>query len=193
LIFWYILHIPISEHLGRIKKKLCFRTLYFIISILDSGSTLGHLLLLSRGPWTTTRTPRADPKSVGYNNNTRVLWLKLMQFLSFLWFSVLLAIANCTFSGTADEKRDLVAQRIAADELFSRYSPKHAEPWKWVSWLSTRSTRGSPKLWIKSNWVWQINWGLLLKTATFKHSKHEYMDISKNEFVEKSKAIVKIP
>ncbi|XP_016937059.2 uncharacterized protein [Drosophila suzukii] len=31
---------------------------------------------------------------------------------------------------TADEKRDLVAQRIAADELFSRYSPKHAEPWK---------------------------------------------------------------
>ncbi|XP_016998246.2 uncharacterized protein [Drosophila takahashii] len=31
---------------------------------------------------------------------------------------------------SADEKRDLVVQRIAADELFSRYSPKHAEPWK---------------------------------------------------------------
>ncbi|XP_016949539.1 uncharacterized protein LOC108024200 [Drosophila biarmipes] len=31
---------------------------------------------------------------------------------------------------TAEEKRELVAQRIAADELFSRYSPKHAEPWK---------------------------------------------------------------
>ncbi|EDX18377.1 uncharacterized protein LOC6726437 [Drosophila simulans] len=31
---------------------------------------------------------------------------------------------------SAEEKRDLVVQRIAADELFSRYSPKHAEPWK---------------------------------------------------------------
>ncbi|XP_017050349.1 uncharacterized protein LOC108094317 [Drosophila ficusphila] len=31
---------------------------------------------------------------------------------------------------SAEEKRELVAQRIAADELFSRYSPKHAEPWK---------------------------------------------------------------
>ncbi|XP_016976980.1 uncharacterized protein LOC108042969 [Drosophila rhopaloa] len=31
---------------------------------------------------------------------------------------------------SAEEKRELVVQRIAADELFSRYSPKHAEPWK---------------------------------------------------------------
>ncbi|EDV46688.1 uncharacterized protein LOC6550307 [Drosophila erecta] len=31
---------------------------------------------------------------------------------------------------STEEKRDLVVQRIAADELFSRYSPKHAEPWK---------------------------------------------------------------
>jgi len=36
----------------------------------------------------------------------------------------------CTFAGSAEEKRNLVVQRIAADELFSRYSPKHAEPWK---------------------------------------------------------------
>ncbi|KAH8342238.1 hypothetical protein KR059_010172 [Drosophila kikkawai] len=31
---------------------------------------------------------------------------------------------------SAEEKRQLVVQRIAADELFSKYSPKHAEPWK---------------------------------------------------------------
>ncbi|KAH8235483.1 hypothetical protein KR032_001405, partial [Drosophila birchii] len=31
---------------------------------------------------------------------------------------------------SAEEKRQLVEQRIAADELFSKYSPKHAEPWK---------------------------------------------------------------
>ncbi|KAH8244593.1 hypothetical protein KR038_001575, partial [Drosophila bunnanda] len=31
---------------------------------------------------------------------------------------------------SAEEKRQLVLQRIAADELFSKYSPKHPEPWK---------------------------------------------------------------
>ncbi|XP_068154419.1 uncharacterized protein [Drosophila tropicalis] len=31
---------------------------------------------------------------------------------------------------SAAEKRDLVVQRIAADEIFSKYSPKHGEPWK---------------------------------------------------------------
>ncbi|KAH8366939.1 hypothetical protein KR200_005371 [Drosophila serrata] len=31
---------------------------------------------------------------------------------------------------SAEEKHQLVEQRIAADELFSKYSPKHAEPWK---------------------------------------------------------------
>ncbi|XP_017088262.2 uncharacterized protein [Drosophila bipectinata] len=31
---------------------------------------------------------------------------------------------------SAQEKRELVEQRIAADDLFSKYSPRHPEPWK---------------------------------------------------------------
>ncbi|EDW86356.1 uncharacterized protein Dwil_GK15536 [Drosophila willistoni] len=31
---------------------------------------------------------------------------------------------------SAAEKRELVVQRIASDEIFSKYSPKHGEPWK---------------------------------------------------------------
>jgi len=33
-------------------------------------------------------------------------------------------------SGSAEEKRLLVTKRIEAEDLFSKYSSKQAEPWK---------------------------------------------------------------